>query len=57
MGGLERNEHSSKKPQAGCGAVDRTAVVGGKERESKKVEAKVTENTKRPTLMYSLKPM
>lgn len=50
MGGLEKNKHRSKKLHAGRGAVGKTAVVGVKERASKKVKAKVIENTKRPTL-------
>ena len=50
IGGLEKNKHSSKKLHAGRGAVGKTAVVGVKVRESKKVKAKVIENTKRTTL-------
>lgn len=50
MGGLERNKHNDKKLKSGRGAVGKTAVIGVKERESKKVKAEVIENTKRPTL-------
>ena len=50
MGGLEKNKHESKKLHEGRGATGKTAVVGVKERESKKVKAKVIENTKRQTL-------
>ena len=50
MGGLEKSKHRSKKLHAGRGAVGKTAVVGVKERASKKVKTKVIENTKRTNL-------
>ena len=50
MGGLEKNKHESKKLHEGRGATGKTAVIGVKERESRKVKAKVIENTKRQTL-------
>ena len=50
MGGLERNKHENKKLKQGRGATGKTAVIGVKERESKKVKAEVIHNTKRPTL-------
>ncbi len=50
VGGLEKNKHRSKKLNAGRGAVGKTAVVGMKERQTKKVRAKVVQNTKRKTL-------
>lgn len=50
MGGLEKNKHADKKLNAGRGGVGKTAVIGAKERGSKKVKAQVIENTKRPTL-------
>ena len=50
MGGLEKNKHHDKKLKFERGAVGKTAVIGVKERETKKVKAKVIENIKRPTL-------
>ncbi len=50
VGGLEKNKHWDKKLNAGRGGVGKTTVIGAKERETKKVKAKVIENTKRPTL-------
>ena len=50
MGGLERNKHSDKKLNSGRGAVGKTAVIGVKERESKKVKSEFIGNTKRNTL-------
>ena len=50
MGGLEKNKHYDKKLKSGRGAVGKTAVIGVKERETKKVKAKVIENIKRSTL-------
>ena len=50
MGGLERNKHSDKKLKSGRGTVGKTAVIGVKERESKKVKAEVINNTKQNTL-------
>ena len=50
VGGLEKNKHNDKKLKSGRGAVGKTAVIGVKERESKKVKAEVIGNTKRNTL-------
>ena len=50
MGGLEKNKHESKKLHAGRGGTGKSIVVGVKERESRKVWAKVVEDTKRGTL-------
>lgn len=50
VGGLEKNKHKSKKLNAGRGGVGKSIVVGAKDRGSKKVKAKVIENTKRETL-------
>ena len=50
VGGLEKNKHWDKKLNAGRGGVGKTTVIGAEERETKKVKAKVIENTKRPTL-------
>ena len=50
IGGLERNKHESDKLKAGRGSVGKTAVVGIKERESKRLSAKVIDNTRRDTL-------
>ena len=49
-GGLERNKHESRKLHAGRGGTDKSIVLGVKERESRRVRAKVIEDTKRPTL-------
>ena len=45
FGGKESNKHSKKKLRAGRGTVGKTAVVGAKDRKTKKVKAKVIENT------------
>lgn len=50
IGGLERNKHESKKLKAGRGPVGKTAVVGMKDRTTKRVAAKVIERTDRETL-------
>lgn len=50
IGGKEGNKHAHKKLNAGRGTVGKTAVVGMKERESKKVTAKVIEDTGKTTL-------
>ena len=50
VGGLEMNKHWDKKLNAGRGGVGKTTVIGAKERETKKVKAKVIHDTKRPTL-------
>ena len=50
IGGLERNKHESKKLKAGRGPIGKTAVVGMKDRGTKRVAAKVIERTDRETL-------
>ena len=50
IGGLERNKHESKKLKAGRGPVGKTAVVGMKDRATKRVAAKVIERTDSETL-------
>ena len=50
MGGLEKNKHHDKKLKSGRGAVGKTAVIGTKNRETKKVKAEVIDDTKRVTL-------
>ena len=50
MGGLEKNKHETRKLHAGRGRTGKSIVVGVIERRSKKVKAKVIENTKRKTL-------
>ena len=51
IGGKEMNKHESKKLRAGRGTVGKTAVVGLKERGSKKVRAAVVEYTDAATLV------
>ena len=43
FGGKEGNKHASKKLRAGRGTVGKTAVVGAKDRETNKVNAKVAD--------------
>lgn len=50
VGGLEKNKHKDKKLNAGRGGVGKSTVVGVKERDSKKVKAKVIQDTKQNTL-------
>ena len=50
MGGRERNKHKDKKLKAGRGPVGKTAVVGAKDRKTKKIKAKVIKNTDAKTL-------
>ena len=50
VGGREKNKHSRKKLRAGRGAIGKTAVVGVKDRDTKKVRARVVRNTDRETL-------
>ena len=45
FGGLERNKHESKKLRAGRGPVGKTAVVGMKDRITKRVAARVVDRT------------
>lgn len=55
VGGLEKNKHAKKKSYAGRGSAGKSIVVGMKERESKRVVAKVIGNTKRETLHEFIK--
>lgn len=50
IGGKESRKHASKKLRLARGAVSRIAVVGVKDRNTKKVTANVVEKTDRPTL-------
>ena len=50
IGGKEKNKHPNKKLRAGRGAVGKAAVVGAKDRKTKKVKAKVVEKTDAKTL-------
>ena len=50
FGGREKNKHASKKLRAGRGPVGKTAVVGAKDRATKRVAAKVVERTDKETL-------
>ena len=50
IGGKEGNKHESKKLKAGRGAVGKTAVVGAKNRESKKVVSEPVSKTDASTL-------
>ena len=44
VGGLEKNKHSNKKLRAGRGPVDKTAVIGAKDRKTNRVQAEVIKN-------------
>ena len=50
VGGKEKNKHSSKRLNAGRGAVGKTAVVGVKSRNTKLVNAEVVAVTDKATL-------
>ena len=50
IGGKEKNKHKDKKLNAGRGAVGKTAVVGIKERGSKKIKSFKVADTKAITL-------
>ena len=50
IGGLEKNKHEKKKLKAGRGPVGKTAVVGMKDRATKRVAAKVIDSTDKKTL-------
>ncbi len=50
IGGKEKNKHGSKKLKAGRGPVGKTAVVGVKDRSTKRVHAKVANRTDAETL-------
>ena len=50
IGGKEKNKHSRKKLRAGRGPVGKAAVVGVKDRSTKRVRAAVVEHTDGTTL-------
>ena len=50
IGGLEKNKHEDKKLNAGRGTVGKTAVVGAKDRRTKRIRAKVVYDTTAETL-------
>ena len=50
LGGKEKNKHKDKKLNAGRGTVGKTAVVGIKERDSKKIKSFKVADTKAITL-------
>ena len=52
VGGKERNKHSRQKRRAGRGPVGKTAVVGVRDRTTKRVRAAVVENTDANTLKW-----
>ena len=50
MGGKERNKHKRDRLNAGRGTVGKTAVVGAKDRKTKRVAAQVVAKTDQATL-------
>ena len=50
VGGKESNKHANKKLKAGRGAVGKTPVAGVKDRPTRKVVARVVDNTDKTTL-------
>ena len=50
VGGKEKNKHAHQRHHAGRGPVGKTAVVGVKDRQTKRVRAAVIENTDADTL-------
>ncbi len=50
VGGKEKNKHEHKKLNAGRGTVGKTAVVGAKDRETKRVQAQVVTDTTAETI-------
>ncbi len=50
VGGKEKNKHVKDRLKAGRGTVGKTAVVGAKDRQSNRVQARVVEKTDKPTL-------
>ena len=50
FGGLEKNKHARNRLRAGRGAVGKTAVAGIKDRDTKRVSARVVASTDRATL-------
>ena len=55
FGGKEKNKHANKKARAGRGPVTKTAVVGAKDRKTKKVAATVVTSTDKGTLQGFVK--
>lgn len=55
FGGKEGNKHESGKLKAGRGPVGKTAVVGAKDRATKKVAAKVVQSADKDTLQGFVK--
>ncbi len=55
FGGLEKNKHASKKLNAGRGPVGKTAVVGIKDRPTRKIVAGVAPSTDAITLQGFVK--
>ena len=50
IGGLEKNKHEDKKLNAGRGPVGKSAVLGIKDRKTNQIQAKVIEDTTKPTI-------
>ena len=50
IGGKEKNKHAKQRQHAGRGPVGKTAIVGVKDRTSKRVRAAAVENTNADTL-------
>ncbi|MCY4673258.1 MAG: IS1595 family transposase [Bacteroidetes bacterium] len=50
IGGLEKNKHEDKKLNAGRGTVGKSAVLGIKDRKTNQIQAKVIEDTTKPTI-------
>ena len=50
IGGLESNKHKRNRLNAGCGTVGKVAVVGIRDRKTKRVQAQVVASTDKQTL-------
>ena len=50
IGGLEKNRHKGRKPNAGHGGVGKAVVAGVKDRETNRVSARVVPDTRAKTL-------
>ena len=50
MGGLEKNKPTSKRTKEGRGPVNKTGIIGAKDRETGRVKAGVLEDGKGETL-------